>query len=313
MEFVKTFKEIGRKDVNIAGGKGASLGEMTNASIPVPPGFVITATAFEKFLDASYIAEEIDAQMDKVNHEDMETVERASEVIHELILKSEIPKEIQKEIDEYFRQLNSEFVAVRSSATAEDASSASWAGELESFLNTTKETLNENIKRCWASLFTPRAIFYRFERKLQKQKVSVAVVVQKMVDSEISGVAFSVNPITKDTNQLVIEAGYGLGEAIVQGAITPDNYIVDKKDLSLIEVNVSEQKKGFYRKRKGGNEWRDISEEKSEEQKLSGAQIIELAKLILNIEAHYGFPVDVEWAYENGKFYITQSRPITTL
>ena len=313
MEFVKTFKEIGRKDVNIAGGKGASLGEMTNASIPVPPGFVITATAFEKFLDASYIAEEIDAQMDKVNHEDMETVERASEVIHELILKSEIPKEIQKEIDEYFRQLNSEFVAVRSSATAEDASSASWAGELESFLNTTKETLNENTKRCWASLFTPRAIFYRFERKLQKQKVSVAVVVQKMVDSEISGVAFSVNPVTQDANQLVIEAGWGLGEAIVQGAITPDNYIVGKKDLSLVEINVNEQTKGFYRKGKGGNEWKEIPVDKQETQKLTGPQILELAKLIINIENHYSFPVDVEWVYENGKFYITQSRPITTL
>jgi len=313
VEFVKTFKEIGRKDVNIAGGKGASLGEMTNASIPVPPGFVITATAFEKFLDASYIAEEIDAQMDKVNHEDMETVERASEVIHELILKSEIPKEIQKEIDEYFRQLNSEFVAVRSSATAEDASSASWAGELESFLNTTKETLNENTKRCWASLFTPRAIFYRFERKLQKQKVSVAVVVQKMVDSEISGVAFSVNPVTQDANQLVIEAGWGLGEAIVQGAITPDNYIVGKKDLSLVEINVNEQTKGFYRKGKGGNEWKEIPVDKQETQKLTGPQILELAKLIINIENHYSFPVDVEWVYENGKFYITQSRPITTL
>lgn len=313
MEFVKTFKEIGRKDVNIAGGKGASLGEMTNSNIPVPPGFVITTAAFEKFLDASYIAEEIDAQMDKVNHEDMETVERASEVIHELILKSEIPKEIQKEIDEYFRQLNSEFVAVRSSATAEDASSASWAGELESFLNTTKETLNENTKRCWASLFTPRAIFYRFERKLQKQKVSVAVVVQKMVDSEISGVAFSVNPVTQDANQLVIEAGWGLGEAIVQGAITPDNYIVGKKDLSLVEINVNEQTKGFYRKGKGGNEWKEIPVDKQETQKLTGPQILELAKLIINIENHYSFPVDVEWVYENGKFYITQSRPITTL
>jgi len=313
VEFVKTFKEIGRKDVNIAGGKGASLGEMTNSNIPVPPGFVITTAAFEKFLDASYIAEEIDAQMDKVNHEDMETVERASEVIHELILKSEIPKEIQKEIDEYFRQLNSEFVAVRSSATAEDASSASWAGELESFLNTTKETLNENTKRCWASLFTPRAIFYRFERKLQKQKVSVAVVVQKMVDSEISGVAFSVNPVTQDANQLVIEAGWGLGEAIVQGAITPDNYIVGKKDLSLVEINVNEQTKGFYRKGKGGNEWKEIPVDKQETQKLTGPQILELAKLIINIENHYSFPVDVEWVYENGKFYITQSRPITTL
>ena len=313
MEFVKTFKEIGRKDVNIAGGKGASLGEMTNANILVPPGFVITTTAFEKFLNDNYITEEIDAQIDKVNHEDIETVNRASEIIHSLILKAKIPEDVQKETAKHFKNLDSEFVAVRSSATAEDASTASWAGELESFLNTTKETLNENIKLCWASLFTPRAIFYRFERKLQKQKVSVAVVVQKMVDSEISGVAFSVNPVTQDANQLVIEAGWGLGEAIVQGAITPDNYIVGKKDLSLVEINVNEQTKGFYRKGKGGNEWKEIPVDKQETQKLTGPQILELAKLIINIEKHYSFPVDVEWAYENGKFYITQSRPITTL
>ena len=313
MEFVKTFKEIGRKDVNIAGGKGASLGEMTNANILVPPGFVITTTAFEKFLNDNYITEEIDAQIDKVNHEDIETVNRASEIIHSLILKAKIPEDVQKETAKHFKNLDSEFVAVRSSATAEDASTASWAGELESFLNTTKETLNENIKLCWASLFTPRAIFYRFERKLQKQKVSVAVVVQKMVDSEISGVAFSVNPVTQDANQLVIEAGWGLGEAIVKGAITPDNYIVGKKDLSLVEINVNEQTKGFYRKGKGGNEWKEIPVDKQETQKLTGPQILELAKLIINIEKHYSFPVDVEWAYENGKFYITQSRPITTL
>ena len=141
----------------------------------------------------------------------------------------------------------------------------------------------------------------------------MAVVVQKMVDSEISGVAFSVNPVTQDANQLVIEAGWGLGEAIVQGAITPDNYIVGKKDLSLVEINVNEQTKGFYRKGKGGNEWKEIPVDKQETQKLTGPQILELAKLIINIENHYSFPVDVEWVYENGKFYITQSRPITTL
>ena len=141
----------------------------------------------------------------------------------------------------------------------------------------------------------------------------MAVVVQKMVESEISGVAFSVNPVTQDTNQLVIEAGYGLGEAVVQGLTTPDNYIVDKKELSLVEINVNEQKKGLFRKSNQGSEWRDIPVEKKDDQKLSGLEIIKLAELILNIEKHYGFPVDVEWAYEDGKFYITQSRPITTL
>lgn len=313
LDFAKTFKELSKKDVDIAGGKGASLGEMSRVNIPVPPGFVITTEAFENFLSKNYITEEIDAQIGKVNHEDMETVERASEAINSLILKANIPQDVQKEIVSYFKQLNSRFVAVRSSATAEDGSSASWAGELDSYLNTTKETLNENIKKCWASLFTPRAIFYRFEKGLHKQKVSVAVVVQKMVDSEISGVVFSVNPITQDKNQMVIEAGWGLGEAVVQGTITPDNYIVDKSDFSLIEVNVNEQTKGFYRKGNEGSDWEKIPENKKDDQKLDGLRIAELAKLVSNIEKHYSFPVDVEWAYENGKFYITQSRPITTL
>ena len=312
-KFTKTFKELSKKDVNIAGGKGASLGEMTNAGIKVPPGFVIVTSAFEKFLSENYITEEIDAQINKVNHENMETVERASEAINVLIIKSKIPQNIQKEIDSNFRELGADFLAVRSSATAEDGSSASWAGELESYLNTTKVTLNKNIKKCWASLYTPRAIFYRFEKSLHEQKVLVAVVVQKMVDSEISGVAFSVNPITQDKNQLVIEAGWGLGEAVVQGTITPDNYIVDKRDFSLIEVNVNEQAKGFYRKGKEGSDWEKIPENKKDAQKLNGSKIAELAKLVSSIEKHYSFPVDVEWAHENGKFYITQSRPITTL
>lgn len=313
MKFVKIFKEIDKKDVKIAGGKGASLGEMGGAGIPIPPGFVITTATFEKFLNDNYITEEIDSQIDKVNHEDMETVNHASEVIHSLIIKCQIPQEVEKEINHHFEELKSEFVAVRSSATAEDAGAASWAGELESFLNTTKRTLPENIKRCWASLYTPRAIFYRFEKKLHKQKVSVAVVVQKMIQAEISGVAFSVNPVTQDKNQLVIEAGWGLGEAVVQGTITPDNYIVNKSDFSLIEINVNDQEKGFYRKVSEGNYWKVIPADKKDTQKLAGPKIIELAKLVINIEKHYGFPVDVEWVYEGGKFYITQSRPITTL
>jgi pyruvate, water dikinase len=193
---------------------------------------------------------------------------------------------------------------------------------LESYLNTTRVTLLNNVKKCWASLFTPRAIFYRFEKGLQKSKVSVAVVVQKMVNSEISGIAFSVHPVTEDKDQLIIEAGWGLGEAIVGGEVTPDSYVVDKRDFSIIDLQIAEQEKMIIRKPEGGNEqsslaapneWVEVEENKKGEQKLSSDKVVELAKLVAHIESHYGFPVDTEWAMENGEIFITQSRPITTL
>ena len=227
-KFTQNIKKITSKNVNIAGGKGASLGEMINAGFSVPGGFVIVAGAFEKFLQESDLNVEINSILKKVNHKDIYSVERASKKIQKLIADAEFPKDIAKEIEQEFSKLKSTYVAVRSSATAEDSAIASWAGELDSYLNVTKKNFHESVKKCWASLFTPRAIFYRFEKQLYRQKVSVAVVVQKMVQSEVSGITFTVHPVTKDKNQMVIEAGFGLGEAIVGGMITPDTYVVEK-------------------------------------------------------------------------------------
>ncbi|MEK9161459.1 MAG: PEP/pyruvate-binding domain-containing protein, partial [Patescibacteria group bacterium] len=314
MNFVKPFNQISRNDVSIAGGKGASLGEMTQAGVPVPPGFVVLSAFFEKFLENTDLNVEIDSILHSVNLKEMRTIENASEKIKDLILKAKMPKDIGEEIKKEFKNLSSKFVAVRSSATAEDSSSAAWAGQLDSFLNTTEETLLENVQKCWASLFTPRAIFYRFEKGLHNSKISVAVVVQKMIESESSGIAFSVHPVTEDHNQLIIEAGYGLGEAIVSGQITPDSYVFEKQLRRIIDKNISVQERGIYRKLKdGGNEWQNIPPKKAQQQKLTDEQILELSELIIQIENHYGFPVDIEWAYENNRFYITQSRPITTL
>ena len=313
MEFLRNFDQINKSDVTLAGGKGASLGEMTQARISVPAGFVILASAFEKFLEETDLNVEIDSILDSVNHKEIHTVENASEKIKALILQAEIPQGIVVEIQKFFKTLNTKYVAVRSSATAEDSASAAWAGQLDSFLNTTDENLLENVKKCWASLFTPRAIFYRFEKDLHKQKISVAVVVQKMIESEKSGIAFSVHPVTQDRNQLIIEAGLGLGEAIVSGQITPDSYVIEKQPRRIIDKNVEIQSRGLYRSENGGNEWRDISKEQGEKQVLSDIEILELSKIILHIENHYGFPCDIEWAFENGKIYILQSRPVTTL
>ncbi|MEO8637742.1 MAG: PEP/pyruvate-binding domain-containing protein [Candidatus Taylorbacteria bacterium] len=350
MKILKDFSKINKNDSAIAGGKGASLGEMTSVFAkattgqaswynPVPPGFVLLANAFERFLEETDLNVEIDTILHTVQHREIHTVDSASEKIQALVKGAKMPEDIAKEIKSSFKKLGAKFVAVRSSATAEDSTEAAWAGQLDSYLNTTEKNVLEKVQHCWASLFTPRAIFYRFELHdknrgtdqtrnntrihTKLEKVSVAVVIQKMVESEVSGIAFSVHPVTQDYNQLIIEAGLGLGEAIVSGQITPDSYVVEKNPRRIIDKNISTQERGLFRaslypsKVKLGshaqNEWLDIPKEKGGLQKLSDKQILELSELVLKIEKHYGFPCDIEWAFALGKFYITQSRPITTL
>ncbi|MDO8499158.1 MAG: PEP/pyruvate-binding domain-containing protein [bacterium] len=377
---IKPFSQISKKDVAIAGGKGASLGEMTSAfakasadkaiKIAVPPGFVVLADAFDRFLEETQLTEEIQARLKEAKMDDTNSVDRASAVIRDTIHDRPMPADLTEEILEAFDKLFDSgvggkkslrdsstalrsarndkecFVAVRSSATAEDSSIASWAGELETYLNTTRENVVEKVKQCWSSLFTPRAIFYRHEKNLIDHYVSVAVVVQKMVQSEISGVAFTVHPVTEDRDQMIIEAGYGLGEAIVSGQITPDSYVVSKSEMSIMDINIGEQTRKLVKKlsAQGGpalggktknpktkglprslalprndseesdtaNEWVELGPEGAK-QKLTGKQIIAAAKAFKAIEDHYGFPCDIEWAMVKDKIYITQSRPITTL
>ncbi len=258
MKYTFNFKKLSKDDVAIAGGKGASLGEIMAVKIPVPPGFVVLALAFDKFYGSAF------------------------------------PEGLAKEILAEFKKLKTKYVAVRSSATAEDSSSAAWAGQLESYLNVTEKNLIKSIEKCWASLYSPRAIFYRSKKGLSKQKISVAVVIQKMVQSEISGVCFTVHPVTKDKNQMVIEAGYGLGEAIVGGKITPDTYLINKKNIGVGHLYL-------------------VSKSIQGKQKLSDKQIIKLAKLCQKIEKLFKYPQDIEWAFAKGKIYILQSRPITTI
>lgn len=315
----KTFKNLTYKDVNIAGGKGASLGEMTQAKMNIPPGFVVLASTFDKFLEETDLNVEIEAKLKNVAKEDINSVDRASNEIQDMINDIKMPKDIGQEVIKEFEKLKTPLVAVRSSATAEDSSIASWAGELETYLNVTEKNLLKSVKKCWASLFTPRAIFYRYEKNLEDQKVSVAVVVQKMIQSEVSGICFTVHPVTQDKNHLVIEAGYGLGEAIVGGMITPDTYIIDKTKIktqklkiSILDKNISGQTMMIVRSPQGTKEI-SVSIDKQEKQKLLDNQIIKLAEICMGIETHYKKPQDIEWAIEKGKIYITQSRPITTL
>ncbi|MCA9355657.1 PEP/pyruvate-binding domain-containing protein [Candidatus Kaiserbacteria bacterium] len=311
--FTRSFRKLCKDDVGIAGGKGASLGEMTQAGISVPPGFVLLAPVFDEFLKDTDLGVEIDSILHKVDHQKMHTVEHASETIQKLILEAKMPKDIMMAIRNEFKKLNTKYVAVRSSATAEDSSSAAWAGQLDTYLNTTEKNLVTNVQKCWASLFTPRAIFYRFEKNLHIQHISVAVVVQKMIQSEKSGIAFSVHPVTTDKNQLIIEAVLGLGEAIVSGEVTPDSYVLSKIPRHIIDINVVPQNKGLFKGRNNRNEWKKLSKQSGEKQVLSDDEIFELSELILTIEKHYSVPQDIEWAFEKKRFYIVQSRPITTL
>jgi pyruvate,water dikinase len=330
MSITKSFQQLNKKSIFIAGGKGASLGEMILARIPVPPGFVILVDAFDGFLQETDLLMEIASQIKKINFKNINSVDQASNVIRDLIHDASMPKNLEKEILAEFKQLKAKFVAVRSSATAEDSLIASWAGELETYLNTTQKTLIENIKKCWSSLFTPRALFYAFEKKVFKsdhQKkirartckkladcypVGVAVVIQKMINSEVSGVCFTVHPVTKNKDQMIIEACWGLGESLVQGIVTPDSYVIEKSSLDLIDVNVNFQEKQIIRSGQGITTV-DVLKNKKENQKLSEKQIKELAKICIQIEKHYQTPQDIEWALEKNKFYILQSRPITTL
>ncbi len=341
-QLIRSFSQLGKGDAAIAGGKGASLGELTQSGIPVPPGFVVTAGAFDRFIAEAGIKADIEAELAQVNVHDTNSVEQASERIRAMFETTTVPTEISSKIERAFDELEHEFVAVRSSATAEDSSAASWAGELETYLYTTKSTLLEHVKRCWSSLYTPRAIFYRAEKLGLPDRssstrgesshpagdpgsVAVAVVVQAMVASEVSGVCFTVHPVTQDPNHLIIEAGWGLGEAIVGGLITPDSYVVDKRDYTIIDTYVSEQTMKIVRRAEGGTEEHTVSADDRERQKLSNVHVVELAKLCQRIEAHYGQPQDIEWALAGTKpfdkaqgktalqFWITQSRPITTL
>lgn len=296
------------------GGKGKSLSMMLSQKINIPNGFIILSSTFDNFVKQSNLNQEIDLILKKVDKNAMHTVEHASEQIQELILKTTFPKNLELEIFNEYKKMNMVLVAVRSSATAEDSIEHAWAGQLDTFLNTNTENLILNIQKCWASLYASRAIFYRFKNELDTISISIAVIVQEMIQSEISGIAFSVHPVSQDTNELIIEAGYGLGEAMVSGKVTPDSYIVKKGNLEIVEKYISTQnKKLVFSEKSKSNVWEDIFDTDPNSQKLSDKQIQKLSKLIIEIENFYGRPQDIEWAYFQNEFYILQSRPITTL
>lgn len=311
------FNQVNKQDVGLVGGKGANLGEMVKAGLPVPPGFIVTAQTYFKVLDENNLRPQIKNILQDLDVHQSVSLNSASQRIKQLILQAQIPQDLALKIIKSYlklgRGLNQALVAVRSSATAEDLPDASFAGQQETFLNVQGEAnVVQAVRRCWASLFEPRAIFYRQEKGFDHFKVGIAVPVQKMIQSEVSGIMFTINPVTNDKTQIVIEAIWGLGEKIVQGAYTPDHYLVLKHSWKILQKQVNPQKKLLLLKQQKNKEVK-LAKSKQNRAKLTDKQIISLAQLGHKIHQHYFFPQDIEWALEKGKFYIVQSRPVTTI
>lgn len=299
-------------DVRVSGGKGSSLAKLSQAGLPVPPAVIIPTSVFEQFLKSTRLDQKISSIREHIHFDDMRDVEQSSRAITSLIVDTPLPEDMRQAIQGSLTTLHTETVAVRSSATAEDSAKTSWAGELETLLNINSHTLANAVLTCWASLYSPRALLYRHTNHLDTAKILVAVVIQTMVESEISGVCFTVHPVTNDRNQMIIEAGWGLGEAIVGGLITPDLYIVEKSSRRIVEKTINPQTIMIVRSLEGTSE-APVPDNQQECQKLSDSQIVALARLCGNIEHLYQTPQDIEWAWAHDQWYLLQSRPITTL
>jgi pyruvate,water dikinase len=314
------FDEVTKVDILTVGGKGANLGEMVHSQIPVPPGFIVTADAYFRFLRGADITGEIRRYLEDLDVNDSRKLQEVSDLIKDKISKAAMLPDMVKEIKEAYRKLGGGLVAVRSSATAEDLPEASFAGQQRTFLNIQGEDeVVAAIQGCWGSLFEPRAIFYRQENRFDHFKVGIAVPVQKMVQSEASGVMFTIEPLTNNTNNILIEAVFGLGEAIVSGDVTPDQYLLNKNDTTIIDKKVQRQEWELMINAKAAagelesNIKVTIPPATQSKQKLADKDIIALAKLGKMIEDHYQFPQDIEWAKQGTQLFILQTRPVTTL
>ena len=323
--------ELNKDDVWIAGGKGANLAELYRAKFPVPPAFIVTAQAYKKFIIESGLLEKINHILASIDIEDTKQLEAKTERIRKLIEEARMPTQLEEEIKEAYHMLEPSvhgtridsllssvhepcFVAVRSSATTEDLANASFAGQQETFLNIKGDAaLIEAIKKCWASLFTARATYYRERRGFSHAQAFIAVIVQKMVNADKAGVMFTANPLNNNKQELVIEAVFGLGEGIVSGSIEPDHLVIDKQTLQIKKKRIGRKLIEFTRDAEGRLIKKKLNEADSTKEVLTESEWKRLANYAIDIEKHYGFPQDIEYAIEGNNIYILQSRPITTL
>ncbi|HYF92815.1 MAG TPA: PEP/pyruvate-binding domain-containing protein [Symbiobacteriaceae bacterium] len=305
MGLVRWFGDLDRHGLALAGGKGANLGEMTRAGLPVPPGFVLLTAAYRGFVGANGLQPEIERLAAQG--------ESASPAIRALFEHREIPAEVASAVIDAYRRLGGGVVAVRSSATAEDLPGASFAGQQETYLNIEGEpAVLEAVRRCWSSLWTPRAISYRARQGIAPGDLSLAVVIQRQVHADAAGVLFTVNPVTGHRLQMVIDGAWGLGEAVVSGQVTPDHWVVRAADGAVVEAELS-RKAVMTIRVPGGTELAPVPQERQAVACLTEPQVTELTALGRRVAEYYGEPQDIEWALAGGQFYLVQSRPVTTL
>ncbi len=321
-KYVLWFDELGKDDTPLVGGKSASLGEMTQKTkVPVPYGFATTAAAYRYFMKSAKLDAKIaEVMKELVDPNDTKTLQGVGKTVRTLILESRMPKDLRDEIVAAYRLLEKKsgeahaYVAIRSSATAEDLPDASFAGQQETYLNVSGgDQVAEKVKECYASLFTDRAIFYRIQKGFDHLGVALSAAVQMMVYSKAAGVIFTLNVSNGDESQVLIEAGYGLGEFVVQGTVTPDEYYVEKSSLNIVSKNAPEKTRQLIRKPNGGTYEAPVSADLRNKQVLADEQIKELAGYALAIEKHYGRHMDIEWGLDerNNKLWILQARPET--
>jgi len=317
--FIRAFSTLGRADTPVAGGKGANLGELMAAGLPVPPGFVVTGQAYLHALDLAGCRQRVLDIVGSAELDDSAALKLVSQELRAIVQKAGIPEDVQSQVREAFEALGPGVrVAVRSSATAEDTAEASFAGMNESFTNVDGAKLIDRIVDCWASLWSPRVVAYRHSLGLTDEP-TIAVVIQKMVDSDAAGVMFTVDPISRDTGRMLVEAAYGLGEVVVGGQVEPDTYVVSRSpdlsnfDVQLLSARIGSKSHKIVWGPDGAQSRVDVPTDERELRVLDDARVLEIATLGLRIEQHYGSPQDIEWAIENGSLYIVQSRPITTL
>lgn len=306
------FDEITKKDLPMVGGKGANLGEMTKAGFPVPYGFCVTTESYKKFIEYNDLAKFI---FENIKDAKLENIGEIGVKIRNKIIDSEIPAELKASFINALKKTGQDnYYAVRSSATAEDLAFASFAGQQDTYLNVKGESnLIASIKDCWASLFTDRAILYRIQNNIEHEKVHMSVVVQKMVLPEVAGIMFTADPISGHREVISIDSSYGLGEALVSGLVSPDIYKFNKSRFEIQSKNIAQKKLAIMPIEGGGTEKVELTGEKSLNQVMKDAEIVNLAELGMKIEKHYGSPQDIEWCMEGGELYIVQSRPITSL
>jgi pyruvate,water dikinase len=319
MDFMRWFTEVGQNETGLVGGKGANLGELTKAGLPVPPGFCVTSAAYQDFFRQNGLDQRVAQALVGLDAADLEAVKHASAQIQAAIYAASISPQIVEEVSLCCQQLfdrtsGETALAVRSSATAEDQANASFAGQLETYLNVRGvPSLLEHIRRCWASLWAERVLAYIANQGLDHRSVSMAVVVQSMIPSEVAGVLFTASPVSGERDQLVINASWGLGEAIVSGLVSPDTIVAHKSDGRVIDYQTGRKDLMVCYAAEGGTEELAVPDEMRSAPALTSEQVAELCHLGKQIETYYGKPQDIEWGYYDGGWYLLQSRPITTL